>query len=53
MEPIALSPEAKALLRAVADAPTTPLGQLAEPPLIRDLVDRQLLLLQAGAPKDA
>ena len=53
MEPIALSPEAKALLRAVADAPTTPLGQLAQPPLIRDLVDRQLLLLRAGAPKDA
>ena len=53
MEPIALSPEAKALLRAVADAPTTPLGQLAAPPLIRELMDRQLLLLQAGAPKDA
>ena len=53
MEPIALSREAMALLHAVASAPTTPLGQLAEPPLIRDLVDRQLLLLQAGAPKDA
>ena len=46
LEPIQLSEQARDLLRAVADQPGTALGTLAEPALIRDLVDRQLLLLR-------
>ena len=46
MEPIQLSEDAKALLSAVGETPTLPLGQLAPAALIRDLVDRQLILLQ-------
>jgi len=46
MEPIQLTAEAKALLAAVTDSATGPLGQLAPAPLIRELVDRQLILLQ-------
>ena len=47
MEPLQLTSEAKKLLRALPDQPETPLGELAEPDLIRDLVDRQLILLRA------
>ena len=46
MEPIQLSEDAKAVLSAVGETPTLPLGQLAPAALIRDLVDRQLILLQ-------
>ena len=46
LEPIQLSEQERDLLRAVADQPGTALGTLAEPALIRDLVDRQLLLLR-------
>ena len=46
MEPIQLSEEAAGLLRAVADQPQAQLGALAAVDLIRDLVNRQLLLLQ-------
>ena len=46
LEPIQLSEQERDLLRAVGDQPGTALGTLAEPDLIRDLVDRQLLLLR-------
>ena len=46
LEPIQLSQQERYLLRAVGDQPGTALGTLAEPALIRDLVDRQLLLLR-------
>lgn len=46
MEPIQITAEAKALLAAVTCSATGPLGQLAPAPLIRELVDRQLILLQ-------
>ena len=46
MEPIQLTESDRALLRAVVDQPGTQLGALAEPAQIRDLADRQLLLLQ-------
>ena len=46
LEPIQLSEQERDLLRAVGDQPGTALGTLAEPALIRDLVDRQLLLLR-------
>ena len=45
MEPIQLGETAKALLIAIDQQPSTPLGRLAEPDLVRDLVARQLLLL--------
>ena len=45
MEPISLNSEAKALLHRVAEQPATPLGDLAPLPLVRDLVERQILLL--------
>ena len=46
MEPIQIAEDAKAVLYAVAEPPTLPLGQVAPAALIRDLVDRQLILLQ-------
>ena len=46
MQPLQLDAASAALLRAVAEQPGVPLGTLAEPALVRDLVDRQLLLLQ-------
>ena len=46
MQPIQLDGAAAALLRAVENQPGVPLGSLAEPALIRDLVDRHLLLLR-------
>ena len=46
MEPIQIAEDAKAVLSAVAEPPTLPLGQVAPAALIRDLVDRQLILLQ-------
>jgi len=46
MEPIQLSDADRALLRTVAEQPEQRLGALASPDQIRDLVDRQLLLLQ-------
>ena len=46
LEPIQLSEQERDLLRAVGDQPGTALRTLAEPALIRDLVDRQLLLLR-------
>ena len=45
MEPIALSAAAKNLIRRLAEQPGTPLGKLAPLELIRDLVERQVLLL--------
>ena len=44
LEPIQLSEAGLKLLREVSEQPETPLGQLADPAVIRDLVDRQLLL---------
>ena len=44
LEPIQLSEAGLKLLRDVTEQPETPLGQLADPAVIRDLVDRQLLL---------
>ena len=44
LEPIQLSEAGLKLLRDVNEQPETPLGQLADPAVIRDLVDRQLLL---------
>jgi SAM-dependent methyltransferase len=44
LEPIQLSEAGLKLLRDVSEQPETPLGQLADPAVIRDLVDRQLLL---------
>ena len=44
LEPIQLSEAGLKLLRDVSEQPETLLGQLAEPAVIRDLVDRQLLL---------
>ena len=46
MEPIQLGDADRALLRTVAEQPEQRLGVLASPDQIRDLVDRQLLLLQ-------
>lgn len=46
LEPIQLSEQERDLLRAVGNQPGTALGTLAEPAMIRDLVDRQLLLLR-------
>ena len=46
MEPIQLSDGDRALLRTVAEQPEQRLGALASPDQIRNLVDRQLLLLQ-------
>jgi SAM-dependent methyltransferase len=45
MEPISLSAAAKDLLRSVDEQPDTPLGSLGAMDLLRDLVDRQILLL--------
>ena len=45
MEPIALCSDAKDLLRRIAEQPDRPLGELAPVALIRDLVQRQILLL--------
>ena len=45
MEPISLSSESKALLHRIAEQPAKPLGDLAPLPLVRDLVERQILLL--------
>ena len=47
MEPIPLSDADRALLRAVSEQPESALGGLAEIDQIRDLVERQLLLLRA------
>ena len=47
MEPIQLSDADRALLRAVSEQPESVLGGLAEIDQIRDLVERQLLLLRA------
>ena len=47
MEPIQLSDADRALLRAVSEQPESALGGLAEIDQIRDLVERQLLLLTA------
>ena len=46
MEPLQLIEQERALLGAVRDHPGELLGSLAEPGLIRGLVDRQLVLLQ-------
>ena len=46
MEPIQLTEADRTLLRSVAEQPGISLGDLAAPDRIRDLVDRQLLLLQ-------
>ena len=46
MEPISLSAAAKDLLRSVDEQPDTPLGSLGAMDLLRDLVDRQILLLR-------
>ena len=46
MEPISLSAAAKDLLRSVDEQPDTPLGSLGAVDLLRDLVDRQILLLR-------
>ena len=46
MEPIQLSDEARRLLRMLAETPDVPLGRLADVALIRDLVDRDLILLR-------
>ena len=46
MEPIQLTEADRTLLRTVAEQPDQTLGALAAPAQIRDLVDRQLLLLQ-------
>ena len=47
MQPLQLSDAERQLLRSVHDQPDTPLGELAEPAVIRDLAARQLLLLKA------
>jgi hypothetical protein len=46
MEPIQLTDADRTLLRTVAEQPEQALGGLASPDQIRNLVDRQLLLLQ-------
>ena len=46
MQPLQLSDAERQLLRSVHDQPDTPLGELAEPAVIRDLAARQLLLLK-------
>ena len=46
MEPIQLSDEARRLLQMLAETPDVPLGRLADVALIRDLVDRDLILLR-------
>ena len=46
MEPIQLSDAAKDLLRCVDAQPDTALGSMGSPDLLRDLVDRQILLLR-------
>ena len=46
MEPIQLSEVDRELLRRLEATPNSPLGDLAEPEQIRDLVDRQLILLR-------
>ena len=46
MEPIQLSDEARRLLQMLAETPDVPLGSLADVALIRDLVDRDLILLR-------
>jgi hypothetical protein len=46
MEPIQLTDADRTLLRTVAEQPEKALGGLASPDQIRNLVDRQLLLLQ-------
>jgi SAM-dependent methyltransferase len=46
MEPIQLSDAAKDLLRCVDAQPDAALGSMGSPDLLRDLVDRQILLLR-------
>ena len=46
MEPLPLSDEDRTVLAAVTSNPQVPLGQLAPAALLRQLVDRQLILLQ-------
>ena len=46
MEPLQLSSEERALLQRLQEQPDAPLGTLAEPSVIRRLVDRRLVLLQ-------
>ena len=50
MEPIQLSEADRELLRRLEATSNSPLGDLAEPAQIRDLVDRQLILLRDGEP---
>lgn len=47
MQPLQLNDFERQLLSSIHDQPETPLGALAEPPVIRDLAARQLLLLKA------
>jgi hypothetical protein len=46
MEPIQLSDAAKDVLRCVDAQPNAALGSMGSPDLLRDLVDRQILLLR-------
>ena len=46
MEPIQLGVEARRLLQRLAETEDVPLGRLADVALIRDLVDRDLILLR-------
>ena len=47
MEPLQLSNEERELLQRLQEQPDAPLGTLAEPSVIRRLVDRRLVLLKA------
>ena len=47
MEPLQLSNEERELLQRLQEQPDAPLGTLAEPTVIRRLVDRRLVLLKA------
>jgi hypothetical protein len=46
MEPIQLSDAAKELLRSVDAQPDAALGSMGSADILRDLVDRQILLLR-------
>ena len=46
MEPLQLSADERALLQALQEQPEAPLGSLAQPMVIRSLVDRRLVLLK-------
>ena len=47
MEPLQLSNDERELLQRLQEQPDAPLGTLADPSVIRRLVDRRLVLLQA------